>query len=102
GRAQLVLPPGAFLQATMAGGAHFARLGGADRGGAPAEGCPLLRGGPLALRRGAPRPPPPARPPPGGAAGLLAARRRGRGGERGLTARRGGCAGAQAARGAAA
>src|SRR5262249_57341975 len=33
GRAQLVLPPGAFLQATAAGEANLARVVGADRGG---------------------------------------------------------------------
>jgi 23S rRNA (uracil1939-C5)-methyltransferase len=50
GRAQLVLPPGAFLQATMAGEAILARLVEAHCGGASAVADLFCGVGPFALR----------------------------------------------------
>src|SRR5262245_62538249 len=50
GRAQLVLPPGAFLQATMAGEAILARLVEAHCGGARTVDDLLCGVGPFALR----------------------------------------------------
>src|SRR5262245_65753726 len=50
GRAQLVLPPGAFLQATMAGEAILARLVEAHCGGASTVADLFFGVGPFALR----------------------------------------------------